>query len=404
MARLRCKNMGAKLAWVLGAWLLGSVFAQLPPADGPTPDLLRVSIDEQENRLWQAGGPGKMVQPNERANASAKMMEVLRKQNELVDEYNRKTNTKTTDQNLDRQIRNAALMAVLGDEGSKRSLEAVAKSPNPEHAFYGRSALLLRDWWQGAGDPDAQEKVFERAKELVRSGPKSESLARVINMMREHAPSTPDLQQRCDQILLKDLTSDFAQNYRTAPRIDHPFAFQTLTVNNQALDSTRLKGKVLLVHFWSPTWQNGKRDLEVLNKLHSIHKAAGLEIIGVAHESRPENVAAFLTSKTEVAMPWTHCYDLKRKEWNPLAERFRTGMTPWTVVIDRDGILRLNSSDGGNVIDAIVEKVMAERPGDSTKRIAEQAEQEKKRVLAESLRIKTEFNAKKAAASQPAKP
>ena len=382
-----------KLMHVLSQGLLVAVLTGLTPwgalyAEGPTNTraVVHTAMNETEAEIYKAGGFGRALSPKYRQEMAPKITPLLKKQNDLIEELVKiEKNDPTVD--VSRQIRNMALLSALGDETATKSLDTVAKSSNPEHAFYGKAALALRDWWNASDDPEAQEKVYDTVHGLGKLAPQNDSLSRVVDLMKDYGPATPELKEKCHDMLMKDLTSPRAKQYQNWPRIDQPLTFATQTLTGQALDGQKIKGKVTLFQVWSPTAEGGRRDLAAIATLHEKYTAKGLQIIGVVHEPKLENLTSFQNLNKDKKVTWPQIYDPQHPLSNPLAGRLAVQRTPWIAVFDRDGLLRYNSAEPGK-LDELIATLLEEKVGESAKRVAEKEAARKKDIVEKTKLIK----------------
>ncbi|HEY9827043.1 MAG TPA: thioredoxin family protein [Stenomitos sp.] len=109
-------------------------------------------------------------------------------------------------------------------------------------------------------------------------------------------------------------------------------------LNTAPLNVAQLKGKVVLVQFWTFACINCQRTLPYLVQWHQRYGSQGLQIIGVhtpefAFERETGNVKQALTQH-HIAYPVA--IDNDYKTWNA----YRNGYWPHLFLADRHGILR----------------------------------------------------------------
>lgn len=153
------------------------------------------------------------------------------------------------------------------------------------------------------------------------------------------------------------------------------------------MDGQRIKGKVTLFQVWSPTAEGGRRDLAAMAALHEKYTAKGLQIIGVVHEPKLENLTSFQNLNKDKKVTWPQIYDPQHPLNNPLAGRLAVQRTPWIAVFDRDGLLRYNSGEPGK-LDELIGTLIDEKVGESAKRVAEKEAARKKEIVEKTKLIK----------------
>ncbi|MCC7522456.1 redoxin domain-containing protein [Candidatus Uhrbacteria bacterium] len=110
------------------------------------------------------------------------------------------------------------------------------------------------------------------------------------------------------------------------------------TDNNEALTPEKLRGKVVMIDFWTYSCINCIRTQPFMRKIWETYKDDGLVIVGVhtpefAFEKVPENVEQAL-KKAELEYPIA--LDAEYKTWNAYGNRY----WPAAYIFDREGRLR----------------------------------------------------------------
>jgi thiol-disulfide isomerase/thioredoxin len=116
-------------------------------------------------------------------------------------------------------------------------------------------------------------------------------------------------------------------------------------LNSQPLTITSLRGKVVLVQFWTFSCINCQRTLPYLVRWHQRYAAQGLQVIGVhtpefAFERDPNNVRKAL-QRYQIAYPVP--MDNTFKTWNAYRNRY----WPNLYLADRQGFLRYSHAGEG---------------------------------------------------------
>jgi peroxiredoxin len=97
-----------------------------------------------------------------------------------------------------------------------------------------------------------------------------------------------------------------------------------------------LKGKVVLIDFWSTTCLPCVRELPDLKKLQDKYQTQGLELIGISLDSNKQSLQR-LINKEQIS--WPQFYDPAGMT-NRLAQEFGIGSIPIVWLVDRHGVLR----------------------------------------------------------------
>ena len=128
-----------------------------------------------------------------------------------------------------------------------------------------------------------------------------------------------------------------------------------------------IKGRVLLIHFWSPSKFRsgaghgyGVEDLPSLKAVYDKHQASGLVLLGICIESSSgkEKVPAFIKDNGIV---WPQVCEGKRSEFDPLQKLFRDRSVPMNYLIDGDTGKVLATALCGENIATTIDRVMSER-------------------------------------------
>jgi len=131
----------------------------------------------------------------------------------------------------------------------------------------------------------------------------------------------------------RSMAKDVLQNLK---RLGHPLELKFTALDGRNVDLAALKGKVVLIDFWSTACVPCVREMPDLKKLHSKYKAEGFEVIGVTLDEDKEILQRYIEKEQ---IPWPQYYDAQGSR-NRLAEDFAIRSIPVVWLIDRKGILR----------------------------------------------------------------
>lgn len=122
------------------------------------------------------------------------------------------------------------------------------------------------------------------------------------------------------------------------------------------VDTTQLRGQVLLVHFWSTWCEPCKAEMPRLVRIREKYKAAGLELVGVCLDG---NKQAALAYAAKGGLAWPQIFEEGSMESAP-AVRYGIISLPYMMLVDADGRV-LNRNLQFNQLEAEVEKAMTKR-------------------------------------------
>ncbi|HEU0129406.1 MAG TPA: redoxin domain-containing protein [Mycobacteriales bacterium] len=135
-------------------------------------------------------------------------------------------------------------------------------------------------------------------------------------------------------------------------------------LNSPPLTMAGLRGRVVLVDFWTYSCVNCRRTLPFLRALHDTYAARGLTVIGVHSpefdfEKLPDNVARAVRA---LDVTWPVAEDPDRAAW----DAFRNSYWPADYLVDRSGRIRVTHvGEGGDTeIENALRGLLAEGGGD----------------------------------------
>jgi peroxiredoxin len=196
------------------------------------------------------------------------------------------------------------------------------------------------------GEIDENDKA--QMREAMKLFPKSEYVFRfVIGMAQRHegedrkallnevisAPTAPDNMKELAKHLLAG-----TKPYQTGKPIELKFK----SLDGVEVDLAALKGKVVLIHFWSTEIPASVEELTKLKTLYDRLHDRGLEMIGINLDDKEAPARRVLKDKN---IPWPQQHD--GKGWaNEVAVRYAVMSAPLMWLVDRAGNLRLSNVIG----------------------------------------------------------
>lgn len=169
---------------------------------------------------------------------------------------------------------------------------------------------------------------------------------------------TSSLKQRTtssSHFTLGDITND--QGFPRAPELLD--GGQWINSDGETLEN--LKGRVVLLEFWTSSCQNCRASIPHLKKFHQTYKDQGLVIIGVHTPEFEYEKDINVVTKTidEFQIPYTVVQDNDYNIWRAYKNRF----WPRTYLIDKDGFVRYDVIGEGahevteqNIIELLAEE------------------------------------------------
>ena len=156
------------------------------------------------------------------------------------------------------------------------------------------------------------------------------------------AGTLPQLQQ---QAVLEDLSQEKTPEparsmakdaLRTIKRLGHPLELKFTALDGRPTDLASLKGKVVLIDFWSTTCVPCVREMPDLKALYLKYKTQGFDVIGVTLDDDKEVLQRFIQTEQ---LPWPQYFDPKGSQ-SPIAQEFAIRSIPVVWLVDRQGVLR----------------------------------------------------------------
>jgi RNA polymerase sigma factor (sigma-70 family) len=143
------------------------------------------------------------------------------------------------------------------------------------------------------------------------------------------------------------------------PEVGKPYEFSVTTSDGKAIDSRKLRGKVVLIDCWASWCGPCLRDMPEVKKVYEKWHDKGLEVIGLSLDKDPEAAAA-AAKKYEPSWPLVVVPpgEEARELWTQAA---RIESIPRLLVVDRKGVLRADLSSAQD-LEKTVAGLLAEGP------------------------------------------
>jgi len=178
----------------------------------------------------------------------------------------------------------------------------------------------------------AQRSTGERQKELARD-------------IRNAPGAAPGAKALADHIL----------NGTKPYEVGKPLDIRFTALDGREVDLAKLKGKVVLIEFWSTTCGPCIAELPKLKAAYDKLHDQGFEVVGISLDDKESALRRFIKEKD---LPWPQHYDGKAWE-NLFAVRYGIFGIPTAWLVDKRGNLR--DVDSRNDLERRVTTLLAER-------------------------------------------
>ena len=119
-----------------------------------------------------------------------------------------------------------------------------------------------------------------------------------------------------------------------------PVAIRFTAVDGREVDFARMKGKVVLLEFWSTSCGPCIEELPKIKAAYKKFHEQDFEVIGVSYDTDQKRLQRFIKNKE---IPWPQYNDGKQFADNKLAQEFGVDGIPHLILIDKKGILRFDN-------------------------------------------------------------
>jgi thiol-disulfide isomerase/thioredoxin len=262
----------------------------------------------------------------------------------------------------------SALRTGLYPEGRK-PLEAIIKEGD-RLASYAAYSLIDADFAMKNDEDGANfvanqkkwmaelEKFLERFSETEEAAPVLFHLANANEFNADEAKAHEQYER-----LVKDYSATEAGKKAAGAlkRLDlagKPLTIAGTGLDSETVDSSKYRGKPVLIVFWASWATPVKQDLPELVKLYDKHKKDGLEIIGVNLDNDRAELAAFVK---EHRIAWPQIFEAGGME-SRLAVDYGIILLPSMFLVDSEGkVVNRNLRTSGEV-DRQLSKMLANKP------------------------------------------
>jgi len=137
--------------------------------------------------------------------------------------------------------------------------------------------------------------------------------------------------------LTASLAGCAAPSLRRAPEIPHTVSFNTHAYEQLSLKA--LRGKVVMLFFWSAGDVNCRKAILQMNRLHGTYRSRGLEVIGV-HSPTWESLEKSAPYVLEKLQGCGVAFPVILDSGNRIKVAYGRLMVPAVFLVDRNGLIR----------------------------------------------------------------
>jgi thiol-disulfide isomerase/thioredoxin len=133
---------------------------------------------------------------------------------------------------------------------------------------------------------------------------------------------------------------------------DHRVDLKFTTLDKQEVDTSKLRGKVILVDFWATWCGPCIQSLPVVAKLYEKYHSQGLDVFGISLDHDRATLDGFLKKNPH---PWPQTFT--EADPNPIADRFGITSIPAFILIDKTGVATVIDARNPDTDDIIAAKL-----------------------------------------------
>ncbi len=267
-------------------------------------------------------------------------------------------------------------------ESAKRIVEIVADRESPvfrkaEAEFVSASVMLL-----GNEGPDAQRKTFEKFQDYLQKREKIEFADIQMAVLAGH-----NLEQLADYSLAKEAYQSFAAIFRqkkdpslidvillleaNARRLDLPgkeFHLVSTDFSGDDFDIKSLKGKVVLVYFWSAATRACEQEHPYMLSVYNKYKGRGFEIVGIALDEKKDEAQGFIK---RLSIPWINLWETRKNGVSKVMETYGVSAIPTVFLLDKDAKV-ITIEARGLLLGKALERLLPDAPIVETEKAKEE--------------------------------
>jgi len=146
---------------------------------------------------------------------------------------------------------------------------------------------------------------------------------------------------------------------RRMDALGRPLVIQFTAPDGREADSTKMRGKVVLVDFWSSTCPGCIRDLPKLKAAYDKFHVQGFEIIGICCDTGTDKkvLQRFVTRKE---IPGLQFFESSPEDENRFVQEYGICHIPHMMLLDKEGCLREDNVEATSEFETKVARLLAE--------------------------------------------
>ncbi len=228
-----------------------------------------------------------------------------------------------------------------------------------EERFSVRRAAVERESAVAAAQGRNVQIAYEKGvRDLQRDFSNREEIYQMLHTLalRSSPEKAADL---AGEIITGSKSTKLVQSARAmlgrASRIGKPLRLKFKDLEGREIDSEKLKGNVIIVHFWATWAASSIRNLDRLRELELKYIGKGLKILGISVDREKKSLAGFVEYKN---VGWPQFFDDENKE-NRIASTLGVTTIPALWLIDKKGIVR--DTNASSNLERAVNELLAEK-------------------------------------------
>lgn len=239
-----------------------------------------------------------------------------------------------------------------GKDRLRKFADRIAKEGQDNNlAAYAQYRLMMAEYIQSQSAPNADFAKIQEAwlksleafiKEYPQSQEASEALLEVATTY-ELAGQLEDAAKWYGEVASRYADSSAGIKAAGAKRrlesVGKPLVLKAATVDGKPFDLGKVKGKVVVLHYWASWSDLCRSDLAQLKELQTKYAAKGLTLVGISLDSSLQDLKSYLAKSK---LPWTQVYEEGGLEGR-LAQELGIRTVPTILLIDDKGqVIRNN--------------------------------------------------------------
>ena len=221
----------------------------------------------------------------------------------------------------------------------------VKEGADGDIAAYAEYRLMMADYIQSQSAPNAdfakiQEAWLKRLEQFIKDYPKAPEAAEALLEVAttyELAGQLEDASKWYGEVTSRFADSPASVKAAGAKRrldsVGKSLSLKSTTVEGKPFDLSKVRGKVVVVHYWASWSDLCRSDLAQLKELQTKYAAKGLTLVGVSLDTSLQDLKTFLTKSK---LPWTQIYEDGGLEGR-LAQELGIRTVPTIFMLDEKG-------------------------------------------------------------------